>query len=78
MVVRKFLQQKTDVIDMSNFADDNFIINWSKSKDEVVIGMEISLKLITKWLIGTGLNKKRSYAYSIRKTVLRSSSVLVT
>ena len=64
---------------MSNLADDNFIINWSKSKDEVVIGMEISLKLVTKWLIGSGLNKKRSYAYSIKKkTVLRSSSVLVT
>ena len=63
---------------MSNFAEDNFIINWSKSKDEVVIGMEISLKLVTEWLIGSGLNKKRSYAYSIQKTVLRSSSVLVT
>ena len=35
---------------MSNFADDNFMINWSKSKIEMISDMEIKLKIVIKWL----------------------------
>ena len=56
-------------------------LNWSKSRDKFEIEMKSSLKLITKWLTGSGLKvnePKLIYSFSIKKTVLRLSSVLET
>ena len=43
------------VADMSNFADDNFIISWSESKVLLVNDMETKLEAITRWLKKSGL-----------------------
>jgi hypothetical protein len=44
-----------DLTDLSNFADDNFILTFSKSKDNAIKLMETKLILITKWLANSGL-----------------------
>ena len=44
-----------DLARMSNFADDNFMIEWSLCRVELKINMENKLKLVTKWLIDSGL-----------------------
>ena len=45
---------------MSNFADDNFMINWSKSKIKLISDMEIKLKKVIKWLTNSGLKVDES------------------
>ena len=44
-----------DLTDISNFADDNFALTWSQSKQSAINEMEQKLSLITKWLTGSGL-----------------------
>ena len=44
-----------DLTNISNFADDNFALTWSRSKQTTIDEMEKKLKLITKWLTGSGL-----------------------
>ena len=38
-----------------NFADDNFIVRWAKSIEELKTKMEISLDIIIKWMKDSGL-----------------------
>ena len=40
---------------MSNFADDNFMIEWSLCQVELKTNMENKLKLVTEWLSNSGL-----------------------
>ena len=40
---------------MSNFADDNFVMSWSKDKNTLVLDLTRKLEAITKWLRGSGL-----------------------
>ena len=49
-----------DLTDLSNFADDNFILTFSKSKDESIKLMKTKLTLITKWLTNSGLKVNES------------------
>ena len=44
-----------DLEDLSNFADDNFILSIHKDKQTAVTLMESKLKIITKWLKDSGL-----------------------
>ena len=44
-----------DLHNLTNFADDNFIIRWSSNMTELVVDFERSLEAITKWLRGSGL-----------------------
>jgi hypothetical protein len=44
-----------DIQDLTNFADDNFIIRWSGHRGSLVVDMEDSLTDIAKWLRGSGL-----------------------
>ena len=44
-----------DIQDLTNFADDNFIIRWSGHRGSLVVDMENSLTDIAKWLRGSGL-----------------------
>ena len=44
-----------DICNMSNFADDNFVISWSKDKNTLVLDLVRKLEAITKWLRGSGL-----------------------
>ena len=40
---------------MTNFADDNFIIRWSNSLEELIDNMRKDHEKITKWLRDSGL-----------------------
>ena len=44
-----------DLTDISNFADDNFALTWSKCKQTAITQMEAKLSIVTKWLSGSGL-----------------------
>ena len=44
-----------DIADLSNFADDNFILTFNEIKLHAKIEMELKLKKITKWLTDSGL-----------------------
>ena len=39
-----------DICKITNFADDNFVLKWSKNKNEVTESMTVTLIMITKWL----------------------------
>jgi hypothetical protein len=51
-----------DLTDISNFADDNFALTWSKFKQTSITQMEAKLSIVTKWLSGSGLkvNKQKT------------------
>ena len=38
-----------------NFADDNFCVLWNRDLSKLIIDLEKNLKMITKWLKGSGL-----------------------
>jgi hypothetical protein len=44
-----------DLTDLSNFADDNFILSIHKIKEQAIESIEIKLKIIIKWLTDSGL-----------------------
>ena len=44
-----------DLTDLSNFADDNFILTFHENKFQAIVEMEIKIKLIIKWLTDSGL-----------------------
>ena len=44
-----------DLHKLTNFADDNFIIRWSRHMPALIADLEESLEAITKWLRGSGL-----------------------
>ena len=44
-----------DLTDISNFADDNFALTWSRNKQNAIELMETKLLIVTKWLTGSGL-----------------------
>ena len=49
-----------DLIPMTNFADDNFIIEFNLKINTVIINMEKTLEMITKWLKDSGLQVNES------------------
>ena len=44
-----------DLTNLSNFADDNYAITWSKNKETTLALMSEKLQSITKWLTDSGL-----------------------
>ena len=44
-----------DITDLSNFADDNYALTWSKSKNSAIALMENKISTIINWLSGSGL-----------------------
>ena len=44
-----------DLHNLTNFADDNFIIRWNKSRTELGVDLVRSLEAISVWLRGSGL-----------------------
>ena len=44
-----------DLTDLSNFADDNFILTFAKNKEDAITLMKNKLNLITAWLSNSGL-----------------------
>ena len=49
-----------DLHDLTNFADDNFVIRWNTHMPALVSDLELSLEAITKWLRGSGLSVNES------------------
>ena len=49
-----------DLTDLSNFADDNFALTWSKNKATAITLMTEKLEIITKWLKESGLKVNES------------------
>ena len=50
-----FVSPLFDIEKLSNFADDNFLIEWNKSKIRLVAEMQGKIERITTWLVGSGL-----------------------
>jgi dsDNA-binding SOS-regulon protein len=44
-----------DIANMTNYADDNYVIRWNKCLTALIADMEKSLEAITKWLKKSGL-----------------------
>ena len=44
-----------DLYNLTNFADDNFIVRWNSHRGSLIVDLESSLMNITKWLRGSGL-----------------------
>ena len=49
-----------DLHDLTNFADDNFVIRWSSHLPALIVDLELSLEAITVWLRGSGLSVNES------------------
>ena len=49
-----------DLINLTNFADDNFVIRWNKCLEALIIDMKKELEVMTKWLKDSGLKVNES------------------
>ena len=67
-----------DLADLSNFADDNFVLTFHKNKQDAVSLMETKLKLITTWLTDSGLKVNESKTESCLKTPTQIRSPSIT
>ena len=50
-----FVSPLFDIANITNFADDNFCLEWNKSIQALITNLERKLEMITKWLRGSGL-----------------------
>ena len=50
-----FVSPLFDITKITNFADDNFCLVWNKSIEALILDLEKTLELVTKWLRGSGL-----------------------
>ena len=49
-----------DLLKLTNFADDNFVIRWNKCIPALISNMEKDLEIMTKWLKDSGLKVNES------------------
>ena len=49
-----------DILKLTNFADDNFVIRWNKCMTALISNMEKDLEIMTKWLKDSGLKVNES------------------
>jgi hypothetical protein len=50
-----FVSPLFDIVPLTNFADDNFCIEWDRDLCVLTDKLEKKLEMITKWLRGSGL-----------------------
>ena len=50
-----FVSPLFDLVNLTNFADDNFILEFNSKINDLIINMEAKLEMITKWLKDSGL-----------------------
>ena len=50
-----FVSPLFDLTQLTNFADDNFIIDWNSDLSLLIENMETQLEMITKWLRDSGM-----------------------
>ena len=49
------LIQLFDITSITNFADDNFCLDWNSKLEVLIIDLKTKLEMITKWLRDSGL-----------------------
>ena len=49
-----------DLLKLTNFADDNFVLRWNKCMTALISDMEKDLEIMTKWLKDSGLKVNES------------------
>ena len=50
-----FVSPLFDLLRLTNFADDNFVIRWNKCMTALIKDLEKDLEIMTKWLRDSGL-----------------------
>ena len=50
-----FVSPLFDLVNLTNFADDNFILEFDSKINNLIVNMEKKLEMITKWLKDSGL-----------------------
>ena len=50
-----FVSPLFDLTQLTNFADDNFYLEWNSDLSLLIINLEQKLEMITKWLRDSGL-----------------------
>ena len=50
-----FVSPLFDLAKMTLFADDNYLLSWNKTIQQLIIDMEKTLESVTKWLRQSGL-----------------------
>ena len=50
-----FVSPLFDLTQITNFADDNFYIEWNSDLALLIVNLERKLEMITKWLRGSGM-----------------------
>ena len=50
-----FVSPLFDLSKLTLFADDNYVIRWNKNLTELIVDMQATIELITKWLRQSGL-----------------------
>ena len=57
-----FVSPLFDLANLTNFADDNFILEFNSNVNDLILNMEQKLEMITKWLKDSGLkvNEKKT------------------
>ena len=55
-----FVSPLFDLVNLTNFADDNFILEFDSKINNLIVNMEKKLEMITKWLKDSGLKVNES------------------
>ena len=50
-----FVSPLFDLTQLTNFADDNFYLEWNTNLGQLIENLEKKLEMITKWLLDSGL-----------------------
>ena len=50
-----FVSPLFDLTQITNFADDNFYVEWNTDLGKLLTDLEMKLEMITKWLRGHSL-----------------------
>ena len=68
-----------DLVKMSGFADDNYVINWNKDLAVCIAEVENTLKIMTDWLKGSGMkvNESKTECCIFYKNDITTKAVMI-
>ena len=55
MLYAVYVSPLFDLLKLTNFADDNFVIRWNNCMTALIRDLEKDLEIMTKWLRDSGL-----------------------
>ena len=67
-----FVSPLFDLTQITNFADDNFYVEWNADLGALIVNLEKTLEMITKWLRESGKGR-RYYRMAPKWTISRRS-----